>query len=52
MKDDYLLPDYLKKILNKDISKENNNNTKEKFADRESTIDKKDMIKIVNLFLK
>lgn len=51
MEDDYLLPDYLKKILNENVSEETNK-TKEKFADRESIIDEKEMIRIVNLFTK
>ena len=51
MDDDYLLPEHLKKILNKEIS-ESTQVEKEKFADRESIIDEKEMIRIVNLFTK
>ena len=51
MEDDYLLSDYLKEILNKEIS-EPIQVKKEKFAERESIIDEKEMIKIVNLFTK
>lgn len=51
MEDDYLLPDYLKKILNENDSEESNENN-EKFADRESMIDENRMIKVVNIFLK
>lgn len=51
MKDDYLLPDYLKNIIDKNVSKPEKK-TKEKFADRESIIDEEQIIKVVNLFLK
>lgn len=51
MEDTYLLPEYLKKILNKKTS-ESSQTKKEKFADRESIIDEKEMTKIVNLFTK
>ena len=51
MDESYLLPEHLKKILYENDSEEANDN-KEKFADRESIIDEKRMIRIVNLFLK
>ena len=51
MEDTYLLPEHLKKILKENTS-ESSENEKEKFADRESIIDEKRMIRIVNLFLK
>ena len=51
MEDTYLLPEHLKKILEENTSEETNDN-KEKIADRESIIDEKRMIRIVNLFLK
>ena len=55
MKDDYLLPNHLKKILEENTSEsvsKNKENNKEKFADRKSIIDEKKMLRIVNIFLK
>ena len=51
MDDNYLLPEHLKKIFTKEIS-ESPQVKDEKFADRKSIIDEKEMIKIVNLFTK
>lgn len=51
MEDTYLLPNHLKKILEKNTIEKRSDN-KEKFADRESIIDEKRMIRIVNIFLK
>ena len=50
MDDNYFLPNHLKKILEKD-SESPQVEKDEKFADRKSIIDEKEMIKIVNLFL-
>ena len=50
MDDNYLLPNHLKKILDKKVSEPSQ--VKEKFADAKSIIDEKEMIKIVNLFTK
>lgn len=50
MKDDYLLPDNLKNILDENTS-EPSEVEKDKFADRESIIDEEQIIKVVNLFL-
>ena len=50
MDDNYLLPEHLKKIFSKEISEPQAK--EEKFADRKSIIDEKEMIKIVNLFTK
>lgn len=50
MDDNYLLPEHLKKIFNKEISEPQVK--EEKFADAKSIIDEKEMIKIVNLFTK
>ena len=52
MDDNYLLPEHLKKIFSKEISESPQVEKDEKFADRKSIIDEKEMIKIVNLFTK